>query len=86
MKNLKLKTIPLVGNTTPILWASTSLLIDIAQGDTLIAKWQAFDRGKGQDRSPANQIHRKQKEKWTPSTPKNRNSMIYCKTKLNCFS
>lgn len=72
MKSLKLKTIlghlfnvpaPVVGNTTPILWASTSLFIDITQGDTLIAKWQAFDRGKGQDRSPANQIHRKQKEK-----------------------
>lgn len=72
MKSLKLKTIPghrfnvpvsLVGNTTPILWASTSLLTDIAQGDTLTAKWQAFDGGKRQDRSPANQIHRKQIEK-----------------------
>lgn len=71
MKSLKLKTIPghlinipipLAGNTTPILWAPTFLLIDIAQGDTLIAKWQAFNRGKGQDRSPANQIHRKQKK------------------------
>lgn len=53
----------LVRNTTSILWTSIHLLTDIARGYTLIAKWQAFNRGKGQDRSPISKIHRKKKQK-----------------------